>query len=85
MQNIVKAFCQAPRYGVTGTTAFWHRSMIGSVLNYIPRKTAYNSKEKELVRHKDRLLPFTPNTIWDNQGARKSKRRIGRGIGCSKG
>ena len=31
------------------------------------------------------LLPFSPNFIWDNPGARRKKVRIGRGPGSGKG
>lgn len=32
-----------------------------------------------------RLLPFTPNNLWDNAGARRTKKRIGRGPGSGLG
>lgn len=31
------------------------------------------------------FLPFTLNNIWDNEGARKKKTRIGRGEGSNSG
>ena len=30
-------------------------------------------------------LPFTPNTVWDNPGARRQKKQLGRGNGSGKG
>lgn len=35
--------------------------------------------------HRDEFLPFTFNNIWDNPGAKKKKRRIGRGPSSTKG
>lgn len=32
-----------------------------------------------------KLLPFTPNNLWDNPGARKWAKRVGRGPGSGKG
>ena len=31
------------------------------------------------------MLPFNLGNIWDNPGARKEKRRVGRGPGSTKG
>lgn len=30
-------------------------------------------------------MPFTPNNLWDNPGARRTKKRIGRGPGSGLG
>jgi len=35
--------------------------------------------------HSQNLLPFTPNNLWDNPGARKVKKRVGRGPGSGLG
>ena len=43
------------------------------------------SKEPKPHQILSTYLHIEPNTIWDNPGARKKKRKIGRGPGCTKG
>jgi len=31
------------------------------------------------------ILPFSPQTVWDNEGARRKAKRVGRGPGSGKG
>lgn len=40
----------------------------------------------EYQKNQMTLLPFTPSTIWDNVGARKKAKKVGRGpgSGCGK-
>jgi len=35
--------------------------------------------------HNQTLLPFTPNYLWDNPGAKRDRKRIGRGPGSGLG
>eukprot|EP01017_Pseudomicrothorax_dubius_P027985 TRINITY_DN3284_c0_g1_i1.p1 TRINITY_DN3284_c0_g1~~TRINITY_DN3284_c0_g1_i1.p1 ORF type:complete len:303 (-),score=53.08 TRINITY_DN3284_c0_g1_i1:69-977(-) len=35
--------------------------------------------------HRNELLPFTINNLWDNKGARRKAKRVGRGPGSGKG
>ena len=40
---------------------------------------------QRLQEEKQTLLPFTPNNLWDNPGARRTRKRIGRGPGSGLG
>lgn len=42
-------------------------------------------RKNKVPTHRDQFLPFTMNNIWDNPGAKKVARRLGRGVGSSKG
>lgn len=75
MQNLLRNFVKSSR------VSFMPQPM----LHYLRAETIYDSKEKVLVRVPDRLLPFTANHLWDNDGARRTARRLGRGPGSSKG
>jgi len=44
-----------------------------------------NAKQKVIVRYNDELRPFTINNLWDNDGARRRGKRLGRGPGSGKG
>ena len=48
-------------------------------------ESLYDSQQKVIVREPEKLLPFTANHLWDNDGARRIGRRLGRGPGSSKG
>ena len=53
--------------------------------SYPMRQFAAFQRLEEQQRRSQTLLPFTPNNLWDNYGARREKVRVGRGPGSGKG
>jgi len=48
----------------------------------------YNLKPKgnsDYQSQQGKLLEFTANNLWDNPGARRTKKQVGRGPGSGKG
>jgi hypothetical protein len=42
-------------------------------------------RPSHVITHRNELLPFTPNNLWDNPKSRRTPKRLGRGPGSGKG
>ena len=38
-----------------------------------------NPRKADVLTHRGELLPFTVNNVWDNPGARRFRKQLGRG------
>ena len=48
-------------------------------------RTITTNRLQTLQMETETLLPFTPNNLWDNPGARRFAKRVGRGPGSGVG
>ena len=54
----------------------------------LSQQARFFAASSNLISQQERtqqLLPFTPNNLWDAPGARREKKRIGRGPGSGLG
>jgi len=59
--------------------------LLPSTLSHIQFRSYYGPRPAEVPTHRNELLPFTQNNIWDNPQAIKRKKRLGRGRASGKG
>lgn len=57
-----------------------HQSLTMQVQNYLTAE-----RKAKVPTHRNEFYPFAMNSIWDNPGAKKKKRILGRGPGSTKG
>lgn len=48
-------------------------------------QTVIKARDPSVPTHRGEFLPFTFNNLWGNPGYRRQKRRVGRGVGSTKG
>ena len=61
-------------------------SCVNSLMMPSAFRNLYTTNRLQTLQETDlKLLPFTPNTLWDNPGARRFAKRVGRGPGSGLG